>query len=1387
MASGARKSPSATIDPARSGTHRAVGRVIEYQQYIDGQLHKTRARVKWVDFWTSLVLLGIGVLGYLLVAALIDHWIIPGGLGFFGRLLLLIGLLAGIGAHLALNFFPHVLRRVNPVYAAAAIERGQPMKNTLVNFLLLRRQPNGVPDVMLEAIKEQAAVRLSGVPGDAPVDRTALIRWGYVLIAVLVAAVGYSLAGPKDALRSMGRVMAPWADLTAPTRVSIVELTPGDVDKRRDDVVEINLRTRGMRAADVATVFYSPSGLPEEDVAVPLASDDQMHWKAVLPAGGTGLQQDIFYYVQVGDSQSPRHRVRVLATPVIAVAAVRYEYPAYTSLPPRTLEGQGDLKALEGTRVVLTADANQPIGSAYVAFDQARNKDIELAPDATKRKAIGSFNLGLTKDRTKPLHTSYVLRFTNIDGQENPKPIEHRIEVTADQPPELKVVEPTSPPEKELQVAIGDALRITLAAQDVDFQLAKLSVVFERYGAEFREEQLLVEPRYEPFSNTFVFEPGRYGLKPGDKLNFRGRAKDNRTPEPNVVESARYTIVVAGGAANPNNQQQQQPPQQGSPQDQPKQQNPNEQMQGRPPERGAPNPDQPPPNGQPQNGDQPKNDQPQNNAGPQNANQQPKPGEQQPGQQQQPGQNGQPQDPSAPRQQPGMPQNGDPSKGQPQDGGRENGQPQNGDPKQGEQGKAEQRNGTAGDQSSAGKQQDEKPIDPTVDPGRAFEELQRHFDKQAGDKQNKNDAGKQPEQHASAGDKQQQDRQPGGQQQQPGEQKPGEQKPGEQKPGDGMNQQPKNEAGKPGGEKQAGDKAEVSSGGSKPEQGMADKHGRDQEPQDQKNGAGKNPGEKEEPGETGSGKRGGSGGQEGGGKTDGNQGSESGGGGQGTNQQKPSDEKNGSAGGTQEAMQKQDGAQGPGAEQRQGDNNGQGREVGRKPTDGAGAKRGDEKQANGDKPENMQGAQPTDKPASGDRSGDPNAAPAPGGNRPEQKPPQPGANQDSGAQKTEGNPTPNHQGKQTEKGDSGATGGAAPEQGKKPQQQPGEQAPTAEGGAKPSANAQQPSGNNNPGGSKGSSPNEGSPEQQGLTKPRDKTGKASSGNQQESKESNEGKSPSGSKNESDSTGDTSGDQSGKGEQGGGMKSNQKGTGAAGSNTAGDQGAGAANEAGDAATGNQTGDKVRSQSPTGGQPSGEKGNGSNTQSGVQKPGGKSDYGQTGGRPDGDPSQPQNPTDVKDANRRGGANSGGGGRPEGDATPQPRQAPEPGGDEANLDYTKKVTDLTLDRLKNDLEKGTVDPELLKRFSSKDALEQFVRRWDEMRKAAAQQGPQGDEARKQFTDTLKGLGLRPGTTEQAGARTGDDDSRQLRGARRSAPPAKFADQYRAYTTGIGQGQEK
>ncbi|MCE9607966.1 MAG: hypothetical protein K8U03_24030 [Planctomycetia bacterium] len=1375
MASGAAKPRSGSSDgsrgeASRGGGPRSAGRVIEYQAYIDGQLRKTRSRVKWVDLGSSLTLLAIGVLAYLLVAAVIDHWVVPGGLGFSGRLLLCIGLVGGAAYHLVGRFAPLLLRKVNPVYAAEAIERGQPMKNSLINFLLLRKQPNLSSESMLEAMKEQAAVRLSAVPADAPVDRTALIRLGYVLCAVLIAAVVYALAGPKDAIRSVNRVIAPWADLAPSTRVKIVELTPADVERRRDEVVEVKVRTKNMRATDEAVVFYSNSGKPEDDIAVPLRSDDVLHWSATIPGGSEGLKQDLYYYVRLGDTESPRYRIRVAATPVITVGRVQYEYPAYTGLPPRIVERQGDLKGLEGTRVVLTAETNQQIRSAFVAFDAARNRDVELTPDENKLKATGSFELALTKDRKRPAHTSYMLRFANIDGQENPKPIEHKIDVTADQAPEVKVIEPTSPASQELQVPLGAPLRITLAARDPDFKLADLAVVFERGGVPLREERMLAEPRDGDFSNTVVFDAARYGLKVGDRVTFRGRAKDNKAPQPNIAETARYTIVVvqgngaagqppkAGEQGQPNQQQNNQPPG-----NQPQDRKP---QQGNDPQQGKPSGDQPqPPAGDNREGNQQPNGKGTSPNGqgnqkgrPQNEN---RPPDQQPGTQQ-------PNDPKSNSPQPNQQQTRggqkeDSRNGQPQDAPRPGEGKQDAGSKPGENGGA--KNG-----------QDEKPIDPEVDPGKAIQELKDFFDKQDAkdEAQNKNEPGKQPK------DEGKQNGSPGsGDKNESGNKQPS----GKQPAAESANKKPDDRqgAGKEPGMKEGSEK-----GTEKGSQKTDDPNGKGGKP-DQENGkeGKKNDGPSQPGGPSGAGKQ--SGGDEG--KPGGDQ--QSGGSPSGKQSERPGSQA-GSPGGS-EGMRADDKAQGA-AERREGKNDG-GREVERKPTDGNG---GEKPVANESrKPGDTTGAKPADRNESqpaGEKNG--SEAPMPGtGSKPngegKEAPPKTGT-------ANEGNPTPDREGKQSGGGDGGQSGSASSKPGeksgaKKNAEKPGEKPVGEREGEKPSANNGQPSGNQkNPGDVGGSNTkNEGTPEAQETNKPRDKTGGADAGSKEESR-GDPGKSPSGSKQESDAQGQSSGDRSGNGEEGGGMKSPKKGTGSAGSNTPGDQGSGAAAEEGDSVTGNKPGDKARGPAPSegkqpGGKPSGEKGDGNQSRAGGDRSGGTGQPPADASR--GDPSDDQANQGGRDAKpgerpQDGAAQGdGGGGIPKGPSGGRFGRTTEPGGDAANLDYTKKVTDLTLDRLKNQLDKGQVDPELLKKFGSREALDQFARKWDEMRRAAQQPGAQGDAARKQFQETLKGLGLQSRTTSQQGRRTGDDDSRELRGSRRSEPPAKFADQYRAYTTGIGQ----
>jgi len=1379
-------SPPPARDPRRGG------RVVEYQQYIDDQLGRTRRRVMWVDLWTALTTLAVGFTAYLLVSAVIDHWIVPGGLGSVGRWLLMIGLAVGVAAQLVVGIGPIFARRVNPVYAAAALEQGGRMKNTLINFLLLRRRPEGVPDGVLDAMKEQAAVRLSGVPDDAPVDRTALIRWFYVLAAILVAAVGYALASPKDSFRSVRRVMTPWADLAAPTRVRFESITPGNIDKRRDDVVEVNVRAAGLRASDVVVLHYSASGNPADDVALPMQTGgDRYLWKAVLPGGSEGLKQDLFYYVQAGDAATERFRIRVLSTPVINVRSVRYDYPAYTGLPPRIVEKQGDLKALEGTRVSLVAEANQPIRAAHVAFDQARNKDVELKVDGLQ--ATGGFDLQLGKDRATPVHRSYVLRFVNIDGEENPKPAEHRIEVLADQPPEVRVVEPNTPPEKEIALPLGGLLKVTLAARDPDFQLADLAVIFERHGALMREERMLAEPRYGEYSNTLLIDAERFNLKVGDKFTFRGRATDDKAPKPNVVETPRYTVVVTPptGERNQNDPQRQenQPGEgQGDPQQQPPQngQQPNEDARNQPGEKNDGRP-------QPKNGDQPPPDgatpnevgtKPDGNSG-----------------------NGQPTGPrgndgAAPEQPPANPNERKPP------GERDEAKPES---------------------------RPQEPIDPNVDPGKAIDELNKHFEQQ--EKQDQPPKGDQPQDAPKQPNEGEPD------QQQPKQSGEGSQPMPQESPGDKGDE--KNEGAgepKPDGSGEKGDKQDGAAAKQDgPKQDGAGDQGPPKpdgaaKPGEQPQAGGEKSADQPQPGgEPKSGDEAGGGGSQGGQPTEkqpgpdagkgaeerqsggsegvGRQGAEGGGeknsGGKAANEpaQNPGNEPPmpGGEGGT-----KTDDAAGGDAERRPGQND-SGTEAGKKPSDGASPeKNGGESPAKNPNEAQPQGtgSQGGDKPAPDTKGQEPSAGQAgekPAGAEPAGEKSDPGARPN--AEPNESQPGAKRDATSSDEGSGGKAGGDESKPDEKTERKNEENPDGSQG--KPSANEKQPGGNTkNPGGTDGpASQNEGSPQQEATAKPRDKQGNPQTGNQQESSEG--AKSPgSNSKHESDAQGDSSGDRSGEGEEGGGQKSPQKGTGAAGQNTAGDQGGAAASQEGDQATSDQGGDKVRSDDPSKGKPSQRQGEGTKTENGGEKAGGESPgsaasddpanagggdrqtgAGEGGDQKNRDPGNRKPPGEQPSDQNGGPAGNGGGGNPDAPRNSDPpaeRSAPPPG-DEANLDYTRQVTELTLDRLKNQLDKGELDPELLKRFTSREALEEFVNRWESMRQAARDPSPAGEQAKQTFKETLKSLGLRPSSASQSASTAAGDDFRGVQGGRRSEPPAKFADQFRAYTTGVGQGEKQ
>ena len=74
--------------------HSATADIRDQERIIHRQLGRTSFHVRLVDLAASTAILLVGVIAFVMLAALIDHWVV--GLGTVGRTLALLVLLAGV-------------------------------------------------------------------------------------------------------------------------------------------------------------------------------------------------------------------------------------------------------------------------------------------------------------------------------------------------------------------------------------------------------------------------------------------------------------------------------------------------------------------------------------------------------------------------------------------------------------------------------------------------------------------------------------------------------------------------------------------------------------------------------------------------------------------------------------------------------------------------------------------------------------------------------------------------------------------------------------------------------------------------------------------------------------------------------------------------------------------------------------------------------------------------------------------------------------------------------------------------------------------------------------------------------------------------------------------
>jgi hypothetical protein len=354
------------------------------------------------------------------------------------------------------------------------------------------------------------------------------------LLALTLAAIAAGLWRPARQLRDE-RAAAHRAGTFVPPLasdlLSAIELGDG--------AAEVALVSPGLvRAfhADVARALepVDPRALvPLRSTAVAVAAGAAavglfaaVAW--LFPAMATGLRT-------LGHRPTLFDGAAVSLEPLVGDVRVIYQYPGYTGLPERTVEGStGDLVAVKGTHVRIEARSLRSARRALLLFGEAGERG-ELP--VTLDNGLLSAELTLTERGTYRFWLQPTL------GRSVREQASHRIEAEADAPPRVDIQGPAD----HLELATPRPIEVGYTASD-DYGLGAVDLVF-RVG-EGPEQRVPLRDAHGARSaqGRTLWDPAATTLVAGERIAYHIEARDRDDVSGAKTGSSRTLTVVIQNA-----------------------------------------------------------------------------------------------------------------------------------------------------------------------------------------------------------------------------------------------------------------------------------------------------------------------------------------------------------------------------------------------------------------------------------------------------------------------------------------------------------------------------------------------------------------------------------------------------------------------------------------------------------------------------------------------------------------------------------------------------------------------------------------------------------------------------------------------------------------------
>ncbi|MCG3125969.1 MAG: hypothetical protein CHACPFDD_00797 [Phycisphaerae bacterium] len=252
------------------------------------------------------------------------------------------------------------------------------------------------------------------------------------------------------------------------------------------------------------------------------------------------LSEDLRFQLIGGDEHTREYRVQVVERPRVVSTQVHVSPPAYTGLPPFTVDRQPFVEAPLDSALRIEARANKPLAEARV-----------VRPDGSTIACVLSGDLAVA--RLEPAEAgSYQFDLVDRDGWKDRNPLRFGVRLTADHAPSLKLALSGA---GEIVTPIAD-IPVELTASDA-YGLSAVELVTQRNeeppvarsppGAPTSQPASGPDDGAPPLRNllaTLRVDLATLGVAAGDTLRISARGTDNNPAQPGEGLSQTYALRV---------------------------------------------------------------------------------------------------------------------------------------------------------------------------------------------------------------------------------------------------------------------------------------------------------------------------------------------------------------------------------------------------------------------------------------------------------------------------------------------------------------------------------------------------------------------------------------------------------------------------------------------------------------------------------------------------------------------------------------------------------------------------------------------------------------------------------------------------------------------------